>query len=60
MKSISLNQMENIVAGGWIDVADGVCTAIGLASWIGWAIPGGAIVNGACIVYGVGRVTGLI
>ena len=60
MKNISLNQMESINAGGWIDVADGVCGAVALASQIGWAVPGGAVAIGACAVYGTGRVTGLI
>ena len=52
--------MKNINAGGWIDVTEGICGAVALASWIGWAVPGGAVAIGACAVYGTGRVTGLI
>ena len=60
MKNISLNQMESINAGDWIDVVDGVCGAVGVASWIGWAVPGGAVAIGACVVYTGVRVTGVI
>lgn len=60
MKTLGLKEMELYTAGRAVDIVDGICAAVGLTRLFGWAVPGLNVAVGACTVYTVGRVTGLI
>ncbi|AEI50561.1 hypothetical protein [Runella slithyformis] len=65
MKTLSIQSLENINAGGWRDVADGVCTGVGLGGAVAIVFkiatgPVGGAVTVACGVYGAGRFLGYI
>lgn len=65
MKRLSIESLEQINAGGWRDVADGVCAGVGLGGAIALLVkvatgPVGGAVTVGCGIYGAGRFLGFI
>lgn len=61
MKTLDLKRIETIEAGGFGDVVNGACAAVGAASLFGWIAlsnPVGWAIGGGCLINAIGNGAG--